>query len=127
MWWLLVFGKPRLITSKRGSISGRIHPGKTMKKVMLSFLLIGAWCFSAFASFVVEANAEAPTIAVTQKSKRLAVYLDGTWNAVDTNTNVWRMKALTAKTGNDGPVRSAPVSLQVRNGLKAEVAGKMTH
>jgi hypothetical protein len=73
-----------------------------MKKVMLSFLLIGAWCFSAFAGFVVEANAEAPTIAVTQKSKRLAVYLDGTWNAVDTNTNVWRMKALTAKTGNDG-------------------------
>lgn len=26
-----------------------------------------------------------------QQQKRLAVFLDGTWNSVDTNTNVWRM------------------------------------
>lgn len=26
--------------------------------------------------------------------KRLALFLDGTWNDVSSNTNVWRMKAL---------------------------------
>ncbi|WP_439403416.1 phospholipase effector Tle1 domain-containing protein [Bradyrhizobium sp. DASA03068] len=32
------------------------------------------------------------------------MYLDGTWNSVDSNTNVWRMRALTAaKSGNDKP------------------------
>jgi len=34
--------------------------------------------------------------------KRLAVFLDGTWNAVGTNTNVWRMRCLCADTGTDG-------------------------
>jgi uncharacterized protein (DUF2235 family) len=29
-----------------------------------------------------------------QKQKRLALFLDGTWNSVDSNTNVWRMRAL---------------------------------
>jgi uncharacterized protein (DUF2235 family) len=33
---------------------------------------------------------------------RLALFLDGTWNTLDDNTNVWRLKALTAKHGNDG-------------------------
>jgi uncharacterized protein (DUF2235 family) len=94
-----------------------------MKKVMLSFLLIGAWCFSAFAGLVVEANAETPTIAVAQKSKRLAVYLDGTWNAVDTNTNVWRMKALTAKTGNDGKPQLVYYEIGV-NGFLGGTVGK---
>ena len=37
-----------------------------------------------------------------QKQKRLAIYLDGTWNSVESNTNVWRMRALTAPTGRDG-------------------------
>jgi uncharacterized protein (DUF2235 family) len=30
--------------------------------------------------------------------KRLAVFLDGTWNTLDNNTNVWRLKSLTAET-----------------------------
>jgi uncharacterized protein (DUF2235 family) len=34
--------------------------------------------------------------------KRLAVCLDGTWNTVDDNTNVWRLKSLFALVGNDG-------------------------
>lgn len=37
----------------------------------------------------------------TQK-KRLAVFLDGTWNSVNSNTNVWRMRALCASKGTDG-------------------------
>jgi hypothetical protein len=37
-----------------------------------------------------------------RQQKRLAVFLDGTLNSVDTNTNVWRMRALTAATGKDG-------------------------
>lgn len=30
--------------------------------------------------------------------KRLAVFLDGTWNTLTNNTNVWRLKSLTAET-----------------------------
>ena len=37
-----------------------------------------------------------------QQQKRLAVFLDGTWNSVETNTNVWRMRSLCAPTGKDG-------------------------
>jgi uncharacterized protein (DUF2235 family) len=33
--------------------------------------------------------------------KRLIVCLDGTWNTVDDNTNVWRLKSLVAPVGND--------------------------
>ena len=29
--------------------------------------------------------------------KRLAIFLDGTWNTLDNNTNVWRLKSLTAE------------------------------
>jgi uncharacterized protein (DUF2235 family) len=37
-----------------------------------------------------------------QQQKRLVVFLDGTWNSVDSNTNVWRMRALCAAKGKDG-------------------------
>ena len=37
-----------------------------------------------------------------QKQKRLALFLDGTWNSVDSNTNVWRMRALAAAKSKDG-------------------------
>ncbi|GKQ53575.1 DUF2235 domain-containing protein [Bradyrhizobium sp. Ce-3] len=30
--------------------------------------------------------------------KRLAIFLDGTWNTLNNNTNVWRLKSLTAET-----------------------------
>jgi len=30
--------------------------------------------------------------------RRLAVFLDGTWNTLNNNTNVWRLKSLTAET-----------------------------
>ena len=34
--------------------------------------------------------------------KRLALFLDGTWNDPEDNTNVWRLKLLTADRGDDG-------------------------
>ncbi|MCJ2075540.1 DUF2235 domain-containing protein [Methylobacterium sp. E-016] len=34
--------------------------------------------------------------------KRLALFLDGTWNTLDDNTNVWRLKALCAQRATDG-------------------------
>lgn len=40
--------------------------------------------------------------AIATSKKRLAVFLDGTWNVVETNTNVWRMKSLCASKGTDG-------------------------
>src|SRR5687768_16622511 len=42
-----------------------------------------------------------PMIA-THRKRRLAVFSDGTWNVVETNTNVWRMKSLCADKGSDG-------------------------
>lgn len=37
-----------------------------------------------------------------QQNKRLAIFLDGTWNSVNSNTNVWRMRALCATKSKDG-------------------------
>jgi len=37
--------------------------------------------------------------------KRIAVFLDGTWNTVNDNTNVWRMRALCAPRSADGLVQ----------------------
>ena len=37
-----------------------------------------------------------------QQRKRLAIFLDGTWNSIDSNTNVWRMRALCAAKSEDG-------------------------
>jgi uncharacterized protein (DUF2235 family) len=41
-------------------------------------------------------------IVATPPKRRLAVFLDGTWNAVESNTNVWRMKSLCAARSADG-------------------------
>ncbi|MGL9621610.1 DUF2235 domain-containing protein [Bradyrhizobium sp. U531] len=43
-----------------------------------------------------------PTFAgAEQQQKRLVIFLDGTWNSIDSNTNVWRMRALCAGKGKD--------------------------
>ena len=44
---------------------------------------------------------ELPIPAVPSK-KRIAVFLDGTWNTVNDNTNVWRLKSLLAPIAADG-------------------------
>jgi uncharacterized protein (DUF2235 family) len=40
--------------------------------------------------------------AVASGRKRIAVLLDGTWNTVNDNTNLWRLKSLLAPRGRDG-------------------------
>ena len=45
---------------------------------------------------------ETPTVIRAAQSKRLAVFLDGTWNVVGDDTNVWRMKALCAPENSGG-------------------------
>jgi uncharacterized protein (DUF2235 family) len=44
---------------------------------------------------------DAPPVSAPPK-KRIAVFLDGTWNTVDDNTNVWRLKSLLATVSRDG-------------------------
>lgn len=41
-------------------------------------------------------------LGAEQQQKRLAIFLDGTWNSVNSNTNVWRMRALCASKSADG-------------------------
>jgi uncharacterized protein (DUF2235 family) len=36
------------------------------------------------------------------KGKRIAMFLDGTWNTVRDNTNIWRLRALCSTLGQDG-------------------------
>jgi uncharacterized protein (DUF2235 family) len=38
----------------------------------------------------------------SKPGKRLALFLDGTWNTVSSNTNVWRAKSMCAKASGDG-------------------------
>lgn len=58
-----------------------------------------------------------------QQQKRLVVYLDGTWNSVDSNTNVWRMRALTADKSPDGRSQLVYYGVGV-NGFSGGVFGQ---
>ncbi|MBN4096055.1 DUF2235 domain-containing protein [Methylobacterium sp. OT2] len=55
--------------------------------------------------------------------KRLAVFLDGTWNTLDDNTNVWRLKALCAQRGTDGIRQVAYYSRGVGTSATEKVRG----
>ncbi|MFB6451156.1 DUF2235 domain-containing protein [Bradyrhizobium tunisiense] len=59
---------------------------------------------------------------VEQQKKRIVVFLDGTWNSVDSNTNVWRMRALCAAKGADGAPQLVYYSVGV-NGFLGGVFG----
>jgi hypothetical protein len=58
-----------------------------------------------------------------QQKKRLALFLDGTWNSVDTNTNVWRMRALCATKGGDQKPQLVYYSVGV-NGVLGGIFGQ---
>jgi uncharacterized protein (DUF2235 family) len=60
---------------------------------------------------------------VELQKKRLAIFLDGTWNSVDSNTNVWRMRALCATKGEDGVPQLVYYSVGV-NGFLGGVFGQ---
>lgn len=55
-------------------------------------------------------------------SKRLAVFLDGTWNWGANNTNVWRMKSLCKQAGTDGVPQLTYYDIGV-NGLLGGIVG----
>lgn len=66
---------------------------------------------------------ETPSISATEPKKRLALFLDGTWNAVGDNTNVWRLKSLCAPRSPDGSVQLAYYDIGV-NGFLGGMFGK---
>ena len=45
--------------------------------------------------------------------KRLAIFLDSTWNTLHNNTNVWRLKSLSAKTGDQRVYYSQGVGIHM--------------
>ena len=63
--------------------------------------------------------AEAPAIVKSTQQRRLAVFLDGTWNNVGDDTNVWRLKSLSATGGADG----APQRVYYERGVHGLLGG----
>ena len=55
--------------------------------------------------------------------KRIAVFLDGTWNTVNDNTNVWRLKSLLALEGKDGVEQLAYYSTGIGTAFGQRFAG----
>jgi uncharacterized protein (DUF2235 family) len=62
---------------------------------------------------------------VASPKKRLAVFLDGTWNTVNDNTNVWRLKSLLAPRGQDGVEQLSYYSTGVGTEFGERVRGGM--
>src|ERR1700758_2089058 len=56
-------------------------------------------------------------------SKRIALFLDGTWNNVSDNTNVWRLKSLCAKSPEQLVYYSAGVGTQFGERLSGGMFG----
>jgi len=56
-------------------------------------------------------------------AKRIALFLDGTWNNVDDNTNVWRMKSLCARSSDQLVYYSAGVGTQSGEHLSGGMFG----
>jgi hypothetical protein len=65
-----------------------------------------------------------PNPAVPRK-KRLAVFLDGTWNTVNDNTNVWRLKFLLAANSSDGTEQLSFYSTSVGTAFGERARGGM--
>src|SRR5215471_8220770 len=42
-----------------------------------------------------------------QTKKRIGIFLDGTWNSVETNTNIWRLRSLCAEEDANGMRQAA--------------------
>src|SRR6266404_5998389 len=56
-------------------------------------------------------------------NKRIALFLDGTWNTVNDNTNVWRMKSLCAVTADQISYYSAGVGTEYGQTLSGGMFG----
>ncbi|MEH2480992.1 uncharacterized protein (DUF2235 family) [Nitrobacteraceae bacterium AZCC 2146] len=55
--------------------------------------------------------------------KRLAIYFDGTWNTLNNNTNVWRLKSLTAETSEQRVYYSQGVGTQRGESARGGITG----
>ena len=64
-------------------------------------------------------------IAEAPRKKRLALYLDGTWNQVSDNTNVWRFRALFSPVSSDGCEQRAYYSTGLGTKFGEKVRGGM--
>jgi len=62
-------------------------------------------------------------VGAEQQQKRLAVFLYGTWNSVNSNTNVWRMRALCAAKSKGGKPQLVYYEVGV-NGFMGGVFGQ---
>jgi uncharacterized protein (DUF2235 family) len=67
--------------------------------------------------------AETPAIVANTQKRRLAIFLDGTWNNVGDDTNVWRLKSLCAPISTDGLEQLVYYEIGV-NGFFGGVFGK---
>src|ERR1700722_19986117 len=64
-----------------------------------------------------------PTNVTLTKAKNLAVFLDGTWDTVGDNTNVWRIKSLCADKGADGQPQLNYYSVGVGTSIGEKIRG----
>lgn len=63
------------------------------------------------------------TATAPKPGKRLAIFLDGTWNRISNNTNVWRMKSLCAREDANGVPQFAYYDIGV-NGIVGGTFGR---
>jgi uncharacterized protein (DUF2235 family) len=66
-----------------------------------------------------------PAEPVVPSPRHVALFLDGTWNTVNDNTNVWRLKSLLAPKSNDGVEQTAYYSTGVGTTFGERVRGGM--
>lgn len=57
------------------------------------------------------------------KKKRLCLFIDGTWNTVENNTNVWRMHSLCAENDKNGIEQLCYYTKGVGTSVGAKVSG----
>jgi uncharacterized protein (DUF2235 family) len=66
-----------------------------------------------------------PDLSSAPSPKRLALFLDGTWNQVSDNTNIWRYRALFAPQGSDGREQRAYYSTGLGTKFGERISGGM--
>jgi uncharacterized protein (DUF2235 family) len=72
-----------------------------------------------------ERDSDMPDASPATPKKRLALYLDGTWNQVSDNTNVWRFRALFSPASADGCEQRAYYSTGLGTKFGERISGGM--
>lgn len=85
--------------------------------------MVGIVAMGVFFGSPSEKSGTQPNFSGVGEQKRLVIFLDGTWNSVDSNTNVWRMRALCAAKGEDGKLQLVYYGIGV-NGVLGGVFGQ---